>query len=211
MCIRDSTGTANSTLVNLFGKIIADNGSGKTTLTKNGTNTWALNAANTYTGATAVNAGALSLTGGSLSNTAISVANGATLSVLTTGAYSAGSTATAAAGASLNLGAGSTFTMANNDSAGTFKMCIRDSLSTINGVGFSQSQLTNKLIGGWAVVNGNSFATYLDGVGVGELGSTVGGNIFAGGNAFQAYDGFDLSASTTQATYNINDLSLIHI
>ncbi|MDI1314046.1 autotransporter-associated beta strand repeat-containing protein, partial [Prosthecobacter sp.] len=96
-----------------------------------------------------------------------------------------------------NVGMGGT---GNNNNASVL-------LSTINGVGFSQSQLTNKLIGGWAVVNGNSFATYLDGVGVGELGSTVGGNIFAGGNAFLAYDGFDISAATTQATHNINDSS----
>ncbi|MDI1312764.1 autotransporter-associated beta strand repeat-containing protein [Prosthecobacter sp.] len=116
------TGTANSTLVNVFGMTIANNGSALTTLTKNGTNTWALTAANTYTGATTVTAGNLSLTAGSLANTAISVANGATFSVLTSGAYSAGSTSIAAAGASLNLNAGSTFTMANNNSAGTFNL-----------------------------------------------------------------------------------------
>ncbi|MDP2323202.1 MAG: autotransporter-associated beta strand repeat-containing protein, partial [Gammaproteobacteria bacterium] len=80
-------------------------------------------------------------------------------------------------------------------------------ISIINGQAFSQDLLVNKLIGGWAVVNGNSFATYKDGVGVGELGSTVGGNAFAGGNVFAIYDGVDLSSTTTQEGWNINDSS----
>jgi autotransporter-associated beta strand protein len=80
-------------------------------------------------------------------------------------------------------------------------------VSAINGVGFAQNQLTNNIIGGWAVVNGDSFATYLDGVGVGALGSTVGGNVFAGGNRFIAYDGSDITATATQETWNISDTS----
>jgi len=80
-------------------------------------------------------------------------------------------------------------------------------ISAVNGAGFSATQLTNGIIGGWAVVNGNSFATYKDGVGVGELSSVVGGNVFAGGNVFPAYNGGDLSSTTTQATWNINDAS----
>jgi autotransporter-associated beta strand protein len=83
----------------------------------------------------------------------------------------------------------------------------RVSIASINGAGFSAAQMVNNLVGGWAVVNGNSFATYKDGVGLGELGTTVGGNAFAGGNVFRAYDGGDLSAANTQATWNINDTS----
>jgi autotransporter-associated beta strand protein len=76
------------------------------TVTKTGTGTWTLSATNTYTGATSINNGTLKLSAGSLANTAIAVTGTGTLAVQpgSATAISAGNTATAAAGATLNLG-----------------------------------------------------------------------------------------------------------
>ncbi|MEZ0255746.1 MAG: autotransporter-associated beta strand repeat-containing protein [Chthoniobacter sp.] len=93
----------------------AINGTGA--LNQIGSGTTTLGGVNTYTGATSVSSGGLTIaSGGSLSNTAISVTNAATFSALpgaTT--MNIGSTATSAAGATLNLAAGTNFSM--NDSA----------------------------------------------------------------------------------------------
>ena len=76
-----------------------EDGGAALALTKSGSGTLTLSGANTYTGATAVNAGRLNVTG-SLGNTAVTVANGATLggSGTIAGAVSIQSGGTIAAG-----------------------------------------------------------------------------------------------------------------
>ncbi len=83
----------------------AISGAGKLTLSGAGTLT--LSNTNTYTGATAISDGTLKLAGGSLANTAIAVSGSGTLAVQpgSATAISAGNSDTAAAGATLNLGA----------------------------------------------------------------------------------------------------------
>ncbi len=61
------------------------------------------------------------------------------------------------------------------------------------------NNLANNLIGGWAVANASTFATYVTGVGVSEMGQTTAGIVAPG------FDGTDLSLATTAATHNIND------
>ncbi len=66
-----TSGTANG--------IISDHGGNVLSLTKEGTGTWTLTAANTYTGATTVSAGQLTLTTAQTGGGAITVADGAAL------------------------------------------------------------------------------------------------------------------------------------
>jgi fibronectin-binding autotransporter adhesin len=71
---------AGSTAVNnTFGDVLGDGSGGATTVAKTGVGTWTLSAANTYTGATSVSAGAMVLnktSGTVLGATAITVGNG---------------------------------------------------------------------------------------------------------------------------------------
>jgi autotransporter-associated beta strand protein len=71
-------------------------------------------------------------------------------------------------------------------------------LNQINGTPFTAANLTNKLIGGWAVADGNTFATYVDGAGVSVMGQTTVGIVAP------AFDGADVSLATT-ASQNISD------
>lgn len=93
----------------LNGKAITGLGS----LTQAGTGTTTLTAANTYTGATNVNAGRLILSGGSLADTAISVNNAGTIFAVLPGAgnLNLGTTGGGTTGASLSMGIGTIFSM----------------------------------------------------------------------------------------------------
>ncbi len=79
--------------------------------------------------------------------------------------------------------------------AGDTSTAIRYLIEQLNNAVVS---LTNNIIGGWAVVNNDSFATYDPVRGVGALGNTTDG--------FATYDSTDLSsANTTTGTLNYND------
>jgi autotransporter-associated beta strand protein len=79
----------NTTLSTLTSTTISNVISGGFGLTKTGASTLTLGAANTFTGPTAINAGTLTLTStGSLASTAISIANGATFNVSALSSYS---------------------------------------------------------------------------------------------------------------------------
>jgi autotransporter-associated beta strand protein len=158
--------------------------------------------------------GALTIRGGGSADTAVSLNSlailrgGSTVNIVPT--FNAGSAVQLTLGnivrasgdhGVVNFVAGNGFGMGGSGNNNNARVLV----SAINGAGFAASQMTNNLVGGWAVVNGDSFATYLDGVGLGALGSTVGGNAFAGGNVFPGYNGGDITATGTQASWNIND------
>jgi autotransporter-associated beta strand protein len=71
-------------------------------------------------------------------------------------------------------------------------------LTQVNGAAFSASNLVDNLIGGWAVADGSTFATYSNTFGVVAMNNTY------GGFAAPVFSGTDLSAATTAAS-NIND------
>ncbi len=71
-------------------------------------------------------------------------------------------------------------------------------LEKINGADFSAADLTNNLIGGWAVADGNTFATYVNGFGVSVMGQNTQGVQAPG------FTGTDFSAATV-ATGNYSD------
>lgn len=71
-------------------------------------------------------------------------------------------------------------------------------ITQLNGAAFSASSLTNGLIGGWAVADGSTFATYDNTFGVVAMGNAY------GGFSAPAFTGTDISAATV-ATGNYND------
>ncbi|MBB5031378.1 autotransporter-associated beta strand repeat-containing protein [Prosthecobacter vanneervenii] len=71
-------------------------------------------------------------------------------------------------------------------------------LTQLNGTAFSSANLVNGIIGGWAVADGSTFATYSDTFGVVAMGNTY------GGFSSTAFTGTDISAATV-ATGNYND------
>jgi autotransporter-associated beta strand protein len=73
-------------------------------------------------------------------------------------------------------------------------------LNQINGTAFSASNLVDGLIGGWAVADGNTFATYVNGFGVSVMGQTTQGIVAP------VFTGSDISAATV-ATGNYSDTS----
>ncbi|QOV90168.1 autotransporter-associated beta strand repeat-containing protein [Humisphaera borealis] len=149
--------------------------------------------------------GALTLTGGGSIDTTLSVGTvtvgtgGSTVTV--TPQANQGSTAAITIG---NLSRTANQSLVNfvgsNGTLGGQGLSLngRIILTQLNGSGFSSANLVDSLIGGWAIANGSSFATYVDGFGVMEMGSTI------AGIAAPAYSGTDFSAATT-ASSNIND------
>ncbi|MDB6119772.1 MAG: outer rane autotransporter barrel domain protein, partial [Verrucomicrobiaceae bacterium] len=71
-------------------------------------------------------------------------------------------------------------------------------LNQINGVAFTSANLVNNLIGGWAVADGSTFATYVNGFGVSVLGQTTAGIVAP------AFTGTDVSLALV-ATGNYSD------
>src|SRR4029079_1361186 len=88
------------------GAITNGTGSNVTSLTKSGLGNWTLTGASTYTGPTTISSGTLAVTNGSLGNTAVSVASGATFSVVGVGATSAGNNLNASGGSTIILPGG---------------------------------------------------------------------------------------------------------
>ncbi len=136
----NGTGTISvaATQTLTFNGAISDNpsGSGDSLVvgTSGNTGTLQLGGASTYSGATTVSFGKLTLaSGASLGNTAISVASTAVgLSVLAgSGTFSAGTTSTGTAGATLSLASGSTFSMADS-AVGTFNLQQQSSFGASN-------------------------------------------------------------------------------
>ena len=76
--------------------------------------------------------------------------------------------------------------------AGNTTTAIRNFITNVNG---SALALNDGIIGGWAIVNGDNFATYRSATGVGAYGNTADG--------YAAYESGDLSAAT--ATQNVSD------
>jgi autotransporter-associated beta strand protein len=71
-------------------------------------------------------------------------------------------------------------------------------MTKVNGTAFSAASMTNNLIGGWAVADGSTFATYSDAFGVVQMGINL------GGYTSPVFTGTDISAATS-ATGNYND------
>ena len=71
-------------------------------------------------------------------------------------------------------------------------------LRSINGTAFTAAQMTNNIVGGWAIADGSTFATYTDTYGLSQMGASY--------NGFSApgFTGTDISAATV-ATGNYND------
>ena len=76
--------------------------------------------------------------------------------------------------------------------AGNTSTAIRNLITNVNGAPLT---LNDNLVGGWAIVSGSNFATYLPGQGIGAMGNT--------GDGFAAYDSGDLS--TAAPTHNVSD------
>jgi autotransporter-associated beta strand protein len=69
-------------------------------------------------------------------------------------------------------------------------------LTQLNGAAFSATNLVNNLIGGWAVADGNTFATYSNVFGVVAM-----GNVYGGFTA-PAFTGTDLTSTVATGNYN---------
>ena len=95
---------------------------------------------------------------------------------------------TAGAGSVLNFNQNYGFigTAGNNTTA------IRYFINNVNG---SALALNDNIVGGWAIVGGNDFATYRAGAGIGAMGNTADG--------FATYDFIDVNTAT--ATQNVSD------
>ena len=101
--------------------------------------------------------------------------------------------------ATFNLNGWSTLNSTGTNTLGSQGLSNTSNLffAQVGGLTFNSSSLVNNLIGGWAVADGNSFATYTDTFGVVSLGNGWGYSTSFSG---------DLNAvNTTTATGNFND------
>lgn len=122
---------------------------------------------------------------------ATTTANNASVTVPSTAGLTVGMAVSGA-----NIPAGST--IASIDSGTSFT--LSSGTGVLAGISVNlnaNSGLTNNLIGGWAVADGNSFATYLTGAGVSVMGQTTQGLVAPN------FDGSNITTAT--ATQNIND------
>ena len=130
-------------------------------LTKLGAGTLTLTSANTYTGATTLSAGTLAVSStGSLANSAITVSNaGSTFKVSPgAGTVALGNTATTLAGATLNLGSGTVFSMVDGNIGIT--NLVQGATFPTAGLTLSTAALNFELSGATAdVLNVTKFAT----------------------------------------------------
>jgi len=75
-------------------------------------------------------------------------------------------------------------------------------LTKLNGTAYTAASMTNGIIGGWAVADGSTFATYSDLFGVVQMGINL------SGYASPAFTGTDISAAGTLASGNYNDATV---
>ena len=145
------TGTNTNLSVTGAGATLIDSAitTGTGTVTMDGSGTLALTGANTFTGATNVNAGVLEVNGGSaLSDSArVTIASGADLAVL--GSETVGSVA---GSGKLSIFTGSTFTVGNDGTSSTFSGFVGSNGSpvTLDKVGAGTFTLTGDSSGGFA-------------------------------------------------------------
>lgn len=182
-------------------------------LVKNGAGTQVLSGANTYTGATTVNAGTL-LVDGSLANTAVSVNGGVlggngsiagSVAVNAGGTLAAGSSIGSLDTGTLSLGAASTFALEINTSAGTTDLAnVTGDLNLVSG-----ALLTISDLGGDVPLTIDTTFVFIEYSGAWNGGLfTYGGNELAddavfvfGANSYRiSYDGFDNASSAVALT-----------
>lgn len=164
------------------------------TFTKTTAQTVTLSGANTYTGATSVNAGTLSVTGSLASGSAVGVASGATLrgtgtiggatTIASGGIVAAGINASTIGTLTFNstlAGSGSTFSLKLNSTAGTFDLITAAGAVTL---GSSTLSLIDIGSGAWtgttsafSIVHGSSITGVFLGLSNGAT-VNVGSNIF---------------------------------
>ncbi|MBW8781367.1 MAG: autotransporter-associated beta strand repeat-containing protein [Verrucomicrobia bacterium] len=186
--------TGTNTGTNTIAAVIGDN-TGATSVTKSAAGTWVLSGANTYTGATAVNAGTLSVTGSLASGSAVSVASGATLrgtgtingaTTITSGGILAAGTSASSIGTltfSSTLGTtGATVSLKLNSTLGTFDLLTSSGAVTLGSAALFLSDIGGS--GSWtgtssafSILHGSSISGTFAGLSDGST-ITVGSNSF---------------------------------